>query len=292
MTRDVTPRLPTDIKLGPVTLQVADLERSLSFYGGLLGLKLLERDAGCARLGAEDGAPLITLWERPGARPVPRRGRLGLYHAALLLPDRPSLGRFLRHVGASGVHVGMSDHLFSEALYLTDPDGLGLEVYADRPRERWPRENGELISDSLPLDVDGVLGAAGDVPYQGMPAGTVVGHVHFYVDDLTRAATFYQHGLGFEPTVSSFPGALFVSAGGYHHHVGLNTWAAGAPLAEEGDARLLEWRLVVPSETELAAATARLSERGFMVEDAADGRARAVDPWRTAAVLVLGQRAA
>lgn len=287
----MTSRLPADIKLGPVTLQVADLERSLGFYEGLLGLTVVSQDPGAALLGAEDGAPLITLRERPGARPVPRRGRLGLYHVALLLPDRPSLGRFLRHVGASGVHIGMSDHLFSEALYLTDPDGLGIEVYADRPREGWPRVNGELISDSLPLAVDGVLGAAGDAPYEGLPTGTIVGHVHFYVDDLTRAATFYQHGLGFEPTLSSFPGALFVSAGGYHHHVGLNTWAAGAPLAEEGDARLLEWQLVVPSETELAAVTARLRGRGFPV-DASDGRARAVDPWRTTAVLVSGQRAA
>lgn len=283
-TRETASHLPADTRLGAVTLQVADLERSLAFYEGLLGLKLLAREAGRARLGAGDGAPLITLCERPGARPVPRRGRLGLYHAALLLPDRPSLGRFLRHVGAAGVRVGMADHLFSEALYLTDPDGLGIEVYADRPRSLWPRENGELVSDSLPLDVNGLLEVAGGAPYRGMPAGTVVGHVHFYVDSLPQAATFYQHVLGFEPTLSSFPGALFVSAGGYHHHVGLNTWAAGAPLTEEGDARLLEWRLVVPGGAEAVAE--RLSAVGVTAETLPGGGLRAVDPWRTAVVLV------
>lgn len=282
----MTPRLPAGTRLGPVTLQVADLERSLAFYQGQLGLALLSRGAGQATLGAQDGTPLIVLAERPGAHPVPRRGRLGLYHVALLLPDRPALGRFLRHVAASGVHIGMSDHLFSEALYLTDPDGLGLEVYADRPQNAWPRENGEIVGASLPLDTQGVLAAAGDVPYQGLPAGTVVGHVHFYVDNLARAARFYQQGLGFEPTTSSFPGALFVSAGGYHHHVGLNTWAAGAALPADADARLLEWQLVLPNAAEIEAAAQRLAAAGFHVDLLADGTARVVDPWRTAVRLL------
>ncbi len=278
--------LPADTRLGPVTLQVADLERSLAFYQGQLGLALLSRGAGQAVLGAQDGTPLIVLVERPGAHPVPRRGRLGLYHVALLLPDRPALGRFLRHVGASGLHLGMSDHLFSEALYLTDPDGLGLEVYADRPQDAWPRENGEIVGASLPLDTQGVLAAAGDAPYRGQPAGTVVGHVHFYVDSLPRAARFYQQGLGFEPSTASFPGALFVSAGGYHHHVGLNTWAAGAALPADDDARLLEWQLVLPDAAEIEAAAQRLAAAGFHVDSLADGTARAVDPWRTAVRLV------
>lgn len=283
----MTPRLPAGTRLGPVTLQVADLERSLAFYQGQLGLALLSRGAGQAVLGAQDSTPLIALAERPGAHPVPRRGRLGLYHVALLLPDRPALGRFLRHVAASGVHIGMSDHLFSEALYLTDPDGLGFEVYADRPQNAWPRENGEIVGASLPLDVESVLAAAGDAPYQGLPAGTVVGHVHFYVDSLPRAARFYQQGLGFEPTTSSFPGALFVSAGGYHHHVGLNTWAAGAALPADDDARLLEWQLVLPDAAEIEAAAQRLAAAGFHIDPPlADGTARVVDPWRTAVRLV------
>ncbi len=286
LTTDTT-LLPGTIRLGPVTLQVADLARSLGFYEGVLGLKLLAREAGRVYLGAQDGAPLVNLYERPGARPVPRRGRLGLYHAALLLPDRSALGTFLRHLGASGVPVGMSDHLFSEALYLSDPDGLGLEMYADRPRELWPRVGGELVSDSLPLDVEGVLAAGSDASYRGMPAGTVVGHVHFYVTELSQAAAFYEQGLGFRPTLTSFPGARFVSAGGYHHHVGLNTWAAGAPLAEADDARLLEWQLGLPSEAATGVAE-RLGAAGFTAETLPDGSLRAVDPWRTAVRLVSG----
>lgn len=274
------------MRLGPVTLQIADLARSLAFYEGLLGLWVLERTSGEASLGAADGAALIRLYERPGARPVLRRGRLGLYHVALLLPNRSSLGGFLRHVGASGVHIGMSDHLFSEALYLTDPDGLGVEVYADRPRETWPRQGDELLSDSLPLDVPGLLAAA--TPYAGIPAGTRIGHVHFYVDDLERAASFYEHGLGFTPTIRSYPGALFVSAGGYHHHVGLNTWAAGAALAEPDDARLLEWRLELPTQEALGDVLERLGGASFEVQALENGDVLAVDPWRTAVRLSVG----
>ena len=279
--------LPADIRLGPVTLQVSNLERSLGFYEVVLGLVVLTRKSGYAELGALDGAPLIKLREYPGARPVPRRGRLGLYHIAFLLPERAALGAFLRQVSAAHIRVGMADHLFSEALYLNDPDGLGIEVYADRPRETWPRGDGELVSDSLPLDMDSLLAAGGDTPYAGMPAGTVVGHVHFYVDNLFRAATFYEQGLGFEATVTSFLGARFVSAGGYHHHVGLNTWAAGAPLAEPDDARLLEWQLVVPAEVRAGIAE-RLGAAGFAPETLPDGSLQVVDPWRTAVRLVAG----
>lgn len=278
--------MPATARLGPVTLQVANLARSLAFYEGLLGLEVRSKEAGTASLGAADGTRLITLREHPGARPVPRRGRLGLYHVAFLFPDRAALGSLLQHLGARSrgapeVHLGAADHLFSEALYLTDPDGLGVELYADRPRDTWQRVGGELVSDSLPLEVAGLLGAAGAEPYRSMPAGTTLGHVHFYVDDLAEAASFYEQGLGFEPTITSYPGARFVSAGGYHHHVGLNTWAAGAPLAEDDDARLLEWRLELPSKAELDLAVARLSAAGYTVDILTDGDITAVDPWRT-----------
>jgi catechol 2,3-dioxygenase len=272
--------LPAGVRLGHVTLQVANLERSLAFYEGLLGLNVLEREERTVRLGERDGAHLFTLVEHPGATLVPRRGRLGLYHVALLLPSRAALGQFLRHVGASGIHIGMSDHLFSEALYLTDPDGLGLEVYADRPRDTWPREAGELVGASLPLDVESVLAAGGEAPFTGIPEGSVIGHVHFYVDDLARASRFYEQALGLEK-MTSLPSARFVSAGGYHHHVGFNTWALGAALPEADDARLLEWQLVLPSEADVQAAAARLEGAGFTTERADDGSVRAVDPWRT-----------
>lgn len=273
------------MRLGYVTLQVASLERSLAFYEGLLGLRVLGREGGEARLGSLDGAHLFTLREHPGehpgagAPPVPRRGRLGLYHVALRLPARAALGQFLRHVGASGLHIGMSDHLFSEALYLTDPDGLGLEVYADRPRETWLSENGELVGASLPLDVPSVLAAGGGASFAGVPSGSVIGHIHFYVDDLVRASSFYERGLGFEK-MTSMPGARFVSAGGYHHHVGFNTWARGASLPGDDEARLLEWRLHLPAEADLAVVSKRLALAGFGAEQLLDGSLRATDPWR------------
>ena len=140
----------------------------------------------------------------------------------------------------------MSNHLVSEAVYLSDPDGLGIEVYADRPRGTWQHEGRQLVMATEPLDVEDVVRAGGGEPWSGMPAGTTLGHVHLFVGDLDAAARFYHEGLGFDKTVWSYPGALFLSAGGYHHHLGTNTWAVGAVPAGEGDARLLEWEIVLP----------------------------------------------
>jgi len=274
-------RLPAATTLGTVRLQVADLARSLAYYEGVLGLRLLDRAGGVARLGASEGsAPLVELRERPGAAPVPRRGRLGLYHFAILLPDRPVLARFVRHLAEVGERAGMSDHFVSEAIYLTDPDGLGIEVYADRPRSAWRAEDGQLVMTTVALDVADLLRSAGDAPWTGMPAGTVVGHVHLFVDDLDRAAAFYHAGLGLDKTVWSYPGALFLSAGGYHHHLGTNTWAAGAVPAGSNDARLLEWELVVPTADDAAAALASLERGGARVSRTGSGGV-ASDPWGT-----------
>ena len=275
-------RLPAETRLGPVRLQVADLARSLEYYERVLGLRLLRRGQGTAVLGDVSGAtPLVELHERPGARPVPRRGRLGLYHFAILLPDRAALGRFLRHLGEIGERAGMSDHLVSEAIYLTDPDGLGIEVYADRPRQAWRHEGRQLAMTTEPLDVDDVLQAGGGEPWSGMPAGTVLGHVHLFVGDLDRAAAFYHAGLGLDKTVWSYPGALFMSAGGYHHHLGTNTWATGAEPAGGDDARLIEWEIVLPTAADAASAIASLAAAGAPVESSAPGGV-ARDPWGTA----------
>jgi catechol 2,3-dioxygenase len=274
-------RLPAELKLGTVRLQVADLERSLEWYRRVLGVELLEHRDGVARLGARgDSRPLIELHERPGAVPIPRRGRLGLYHYAILLPDRPSLGRFVRHLAAIGERAGMSDHLVSEAIYLTDPDGLGIEVYADRPRSLWRHEGGQLVMATDPLDVDAVVRAAGAEPWSGLPAGTVIGHVHLFVGDLERAAGFYHAGLGLDKIVWSYPGALFLSAGGYHHHLGTNTWAAGARPADPGDARLLEWEILLPSGQDALAALTSLEATGAPVVTGT-GEGTATDPWGT-----------
>jgi catechol 2,3-dioxygenase len=289
-------RLPAASRLGAVRLQVADLPRSLEWYRRVLGLEALggdpldeargsemhDRAGRVARLVAPGGGtPLVELHERPGAAPVPRRGRLGLYHYAILLPDRPALGRFLRHLSVIDERAGMSDHFVSEALYLTDPDGLGIEVYADRPRDAWRHEDRQLTMTTIPLDVEALLHAAGSEAWSGMPSGTVLGHVHLFVADLDRAAAFYHAGLGLDKTVWSYPGALFLSAGGYHHHLGINTWATGAVPAALDEARLLEWEVVIPSFRDAAAAIASIAAAGGLVEPSADGGV-ARDPWGTA----------
>ena len=280
-------RLPSATHLGRVRLQIADLERSIAYYERVIGLRVLERRDGMVVLGAHgDDRPLLELHERRGVRPVPRRGRLGLYHFAILLPDRASLGRFLAHLEQIGAYAGMSDHFVSEAIYLSDPDGLGIEVYADRPRTAWKQEGGQLVMTTVPLDEESLLRAAtpsgrpDDVQWGGLPAGTVIGHVHLYVADLNAAATFYHEGLGLDKVVWSYPGALFLSAGGYHHHLGTNTWAAGAPLAGADDARLLEWEVVLPTAADAAEAARSLTTAGnSAVQDGEDWLAS--DPWGT-----------
>jgi catechol 2,3-dioxygenase len=172
----------------------------------------------------------------------------------------------------------MSDHLVSEAIYLNDPDGLGIEVYADRPRETWRYDGEQLAMDTRPLDVESLLAAAGSSRWTGVPLGTVIGHVHLFVGDLQRSEALYHTGVGFDKTVWSYPGALFMAAGGYHHHLGTNTWAAGALPATENDARLLEWELVVPTPADAAAALASVAAGGATVEQTADGGI-VRDPW-------------
>jgi catechol 2,3-dioxygenase len=278
-------RLSDATRLGVVRLQVADLERSLAFYQGTLGLRVVSRDASHAVLAAHgDDNPLVELRERSGARPAPHRGQLGLYHFAILLPDRPSLGRFMRHLGKIGARAGAADHLVSEALYLQDPDNLGIEVYADRPRHTWQRAGRELMMATGPIDAAGLVQAAGDAPWTGMPAGTTIGHVHLHVGDLATSSAFFSEALGFDRTVWRYPGALFLSAGGYHHHLGTNTWAgAGAAPSASGDARLLEWTIELPDETNLASLEDSIRRRGYAVARDASNESELVtrDPWGT-----------
>jgi catechol 2,3-dioxygenase len=275
-------RLPDETRLGPVHLQMSELERSLDYYQRVLGLRLLHQEAGTATLAAHgEDRPLITLRERAGATPVPARGRLGLYHFAVLLPSRADLGRFLRHLAKVGERAGASDHLVSEALYLRDPDGLGIEVYADRPRSVWEADGREIRMKTAPLNTPELLREAGNTPWSGMPAGTTIGHVHLHVGDLDEAAAFYHEALGFDRVVWSYPGALFLSAGGYHHHLGLNTWSAGASPAGEADAKLLEWTLELPDAPSIAAAAESLGSAGYPVERASNGEFVTCDPWGT-----------
>ena len=283
-------RLPASLRLGEVSLQVSDLARSLDYYESVLGLRVVSRHAQGAELAAhDDDAVLVRLHERRGAASVASRGLLGLYHFAILLPDRPALGRFVAHLAQRGVRAGASDHLVSEALYLRDPDGLGIEVYADRPRSSWHTRDREIEMTTEPLDLRSVVASAQDEPWTGMPAGTRMGHVHLHVGDLDRASAFYHDALGLDRMVWSYPGALFLAAGGYHHHLGLNTWAgAGARSAGEGDARLTEWRIVLPA-ADLPRARASLEAAGHRVTDSDEGW-RVDDPWGTT-LHVVGERA-
>lgn len=281
-------RLPQGTRLGPVRLQVGDLERSLAFYVTVLGLEVLERAPGRAALGTPlpGRRSLVDLHERRGALPSPGRGRTGLFHFAILLPDRPALGRFTRHLGALGVQAGAGDHLVSEALYLQDPDNLGVEIYADRPRSTWRRVGRELRMTTDPVDVPGLVAASGEEHWRGMPADSVIGHVHLHVGDLDTASAFYSETLGFDRTVWGYPGALFLAAGGYHHHLGTNLWAGRGALAPAPDeAQLLEWTIDLPGPAALAAAMASLESHGVAPaqRSSADVEAEALvlDPWGT-----------
>lgn len=286
-------RLPPGTRVGAVTLQVADLARSEAFYRTVLGLVRRDGADGRTALGAPGGTEsLVELVERPGARPPAPGSRLGLYHFALLVPDRAALGRFARHARTLSLRLGMADHLVSEALYLTDPDGLGIEVYADRPRETWRSDAGQLVMATDPLDIDALLAQAGQAPFDGLPAGTVVGHVHLHVGDIAEAARFYHDGLGLDKVVWDYPGALFLSAGGYHHHLGTNVWAENAPPAAADDARLLSWTLVLPDAREVERAAQSLQAAGYRVaEPGAHGGRLAEDPWGTPVELVARREA-
>jgi catechol 2,3-dioxygenase len=283
-------RLPDATSLGAVTLRVSDLERSVAYYTVALGLRVIARDEFRATLGIAgdanvdgNGRPLVVLQETKGVKPIPQRGRLGLFHVAILLPTRGDLGRLVRHLSTLGVPVGAGDHLVSEAFYLHDPDGLGIELYVDRPRAEWRRVGRELMMATDPVDVDGVVASGGSAPWLGMPAGTIIGHVHLKVGALDRAEAFFAGAIGFDKMVWTYQGALFFGAGGYHHHLGTNTWAsAGATPARDDEAALVEWTIVVPTFDDVKAAGASLHAAGFACELDAAGDLRTSDPWGTA----------
>jgi len=255
--------IPPDTTVGKVRLRVADLDDLATFYERVVGLEALERSADVARLGAADGEPLIELVGAPDAPPAPSFST-GLFHLAILVPDRAELARSLQRVAAAGWRLtGASDHLVSEAFYLQDPEGNGIEIYRDRPREEWRRNGDELAMATLPLDLESVLGELdpSERAASGMPSGTTMGHVHLQVADIPAAEAFYNRALGLDVMVRSYPGALFLAAGGYHHHLGLNTWQSeGAPAPPEGALGLDRYELVLPSVAERDSAADRLAE--------------------------------
>jgi catechol 2,3-dioxygenase len=275
--------------IGGVSLTVAALDEQVAFYRDAIGLREIRRDGDTVELGApEGGSVLVSLVGRPAAPRRPPR-TTGLFHLALLVPSRSELARALHRVtGAGHRFTGASDHLVSEALYLDDPEGNGIEIYRDRPREEWTYEGGQLAMATLPLDLESVLAgvSAGDAG-NGMAPETRIGHVHLQVADIPAAEAFYVDALGFEPTAGGYPGALFVSAGGYHHHVGLNTWAGvGAPAPPAGSRGLRNFAIKLPDTAELRRTVAAAREAGFEVVADDAGHDVVTDPSGNTAVLV------
>jgi catechol 2,3-dioxygenase len=269
-----------ETRMGIVRLRVRDLDRSRAFYEQALGLVATAGGDGTVSVGPSGGSPLVELLGDATAPPLDRRAP-GLYHLAVLVPSRVDLAFALgRLVAIPWPLDGASDHLVSEALYLSDPDGNGIEIYRDRPREQWPRADGRLTMDTLPLDLDHLLSELGGVQalQERAPAATTIGHVHLQVTDLGESEAFYSGILGFEVTVRGYPGVLFVAAGGYHHHLGLNAWnSAGSGPPAAGAVGLHSFEIVLPQPSELDRLRARLEEAGI-VTSGGNGRTVARDP--------------
>jgi len=257
----------SELSLGPVTVVVADLERSLAYYQGAIGLSVLGREPGTVTLGVGTER-LLELREEPGATPA-RAEHSGLYHMAILLPTRADLGRFVAHLIEGRVPVqGASDHHVSEALYLQDPDGHGIEVYADRDPAVWTWQGGQVQMDTKAADIEAIIGAAGaDLTWQGLPTGTVMGHVHLKVSDVASTRAFYEGLLCLDVVADlSRHGALFVSRDGYHHHFGLNVWQSrGGRAPHTGEARLLSAEVLLPAD-DLQTVHSRLLTAGVRTE--------------------------
>lgn len=243
--------------MGAVELTVADLDRTLDYWQREIGLRVLERGDRRASLGTD--TEVLRFVEEPGAQPD--TGHTGLYHVALLVPDRPSLARWLAHAARDRVQLtGLSDHAVSEAIYLRDPDHHGIEIYADRPRELWEGQVGTRLT-TLPLDTDDLLSTLDDSmePFDGLSVGTVMGHVHLCVAAVEESVNYYRDVVGFGLMAQLGDQAAFLSAGGYHHHLGGNTWqSAGRPYAPEGHARLTQLTIVLPDEASRDALAERI----------------------------------
>ena len=256
--------------IGEVHLNISRLDRSIEFYETRLGFSLHRRDTQTAWLGA-GGPDLLVLSQGDFLPHVPHA--TGLYHFAILVPSRRDLGRALRRLVDTRTPLqGVADHGVSESLYLGDPDGNGIEIYRDRPREQWPFVNGQLRMGADPLDLDGLLAEDRDRDERGLDSATVIGHVHLQVSRLDEAERFYADVLGFDLTQRYGPAALFVAAGGYHHHIGMNTWhSAGAPPPPPNAIGLRHFVVVLPNDAARADVEARLRAANIAFESRPDG---------------------
>ena len=263
--------------VGQVSLKVRNLDRALRFYREAIGFKVLAQSDKSAALTADGKKALLTIEQPDDA--APKQGRTtGLYHFALLLPTRSDLARIVGHFARIGLRFGSSDHLVSEALYLSDPDGNGIEIYRDRDPAEWNWKRGEVEMAVDPLDFRDLLTAGDDRPWNGLPAGTLMGHIHLHVSELGSAERFYADGLGFEVVNRFGAQALFLSTGRYHHHIGLNTWnGEGAPRPAANSVGLKSFTLVYPDGAARDQAVANLRKLGVDVTEE-DGAFAASDP--------------
>ena len=273
--------------MGAVHLTVADLARSLDYYQRLLGLQVHNRDGDTAQLGV-GGEDLLVLYEEPGAEPAPRN--TGLFHFALLVPSRHDLARWFAHaIKSEAKFAGMSDHLVSEAIYLRDPDWHGIEIYRDRPKAEWERDGEFVKMATLPLDTEGVLSAleGGEPAFEHMSPGTTMGHVHLQVADIPASETFYKDVVGFDLQARYADQASFLSAGGYHHHLGANVWnSRGAAPPPPGSAALRHFVVLLPDD----AALRQVAERVPDATPDSSGGIAVKDPANNTLILAVDQK--
>lgn len=264
----MTSLIHPNTKIGHIQIRVNNLERSEVFYTEVLGFKVLTRSDHTVELTVNGTEPLVILEQLAEEYVQARRAFAGLYHFAILVPDRASLGLVLRNMSQSGIQIGQGDHLVSEALYISDPDNNGIEIYRDRPRDEWEWDaSGHVVMTTDPVDVEGLVNASADLPWNGLPADTIMGHLHFHVSDLKKAEEFYAHILGFEITCVYGGQALFAGAGGYHHHIGMNTWAGvGALNAPKVAPGISYYTLVLPNEQSRAEVLDRVRSAGLALE--------------------------
>ena len=242
-----------------VNIKVQDLQRSLAFYKEVIGFKVLSKTDRTAELTADGKTALLRIEQPENAEP--KMGRTtGLYHFALLLPKRSDLAKIVRHFVEIGLQFGSSDHLVSEALYLSDPDGNGIEIYIDRSPSDWTWKNGEVMMTVDPLDFPDLISIGQQQSWKGLPAGTVMGHIHLHVAELANTEKFYTEGLGFEAVCRYGTQALFISSGKYHHHIGLN--GVGAPQPSENSVGLQSFKLIFENEAAINQAVENLKKLG------------------------------
>jgi len=270
ITLNATTRLDPATTMGKVTLGVADLAMMSDYYQQVIGLTVLERTSQVVELGVAE-TPLVRLEARPGGKPYP--GATGLYHLALLLPTRQDLGLWLKHFVTTQNRMidGAGDHLVSEALYLSDPEGNGIEIYRDRPRDTWEYDENGIKMATLAVDLPALVADAPNTPFTGMPGGTTMGHVHLQVDDVGKALEFYCDVVGFD-LMAAMSSAGFISAGGYHHHLGMNTWhSRGAAPPPAGSLGLISYQVVLPTEAAREAVLSHLDRQGHRLEQTPAG---------------------